>query len=538
MSDLRSRRRRRRLGDLEWGDLAYRVYTTSLGTLVIAVLLSSWVGDNRVTGPTAQQVLTDGPAYAGLALAAMFLIGVRSGSRGGPIAMEPADVQHLMLAPVDRGALLRRPLAGVVGYGVLGGLVVGGLAGSLFHQRLPGSVAGWILSGALFGATAVGITLGSALVTCSRILPRWLPLTIAWIIFFWAIADAAGEGPISPTTYVGKMLFWPLEFSAIALVAVVLAIVLPIVGARVIGGLSVEQARRRTALVGQLRFAVTQQDLRSVVLLRRNLASERPRNRPWVRWLPSLVARHFPTVGRDLRSVARWPIVRIVRVLVLGVTAGLALRGLWSGTTPLVLVAGLAIYVAGLDCTEPLAQEVDHPQITEGFPTPIGQTLSRHLVQPVIVMLGIGIVGLAAAYLVNPDTRVLEVGWIVVRDRSPRGGGRRGGEHGVGSVRRRLQLDDDAARGRRPRDGDQDRLAATGRDHRLPARVVRASCRPRRQGSGLDGDHRCDPRVGPGVDHLRMGALPRGPPRLDGGSDGSEQMSGTANPTPSRRCSS
>ena len=81
VSDLRSRRRRRRLGDLEWGDLAYRVYTTSLGTLVIAVLLSSWVGDNRVTGPTAQQVLSDGPAYAGLALAAMFLIGVRSGSR-------------------------------------------------------------------------------------------------------------------------------------------------------------------------------------------------------------------------------------------------------------------------------------------------------------------------------------------------------------------------------------------------------------------------------------------------------------------------
>jgi len=414
VSDLRSRRRRRRLGDLEWGDLAYRVYTTSLGTLVIAVLLSSWVGDNRVTGPTAQQVLTDGPAYAGLALAAMFLIGVRSGSRGGPIAMEPADVQHLMLAPVDRGALLRRPLAGVIGYGVLGGLVVGGLAGSLFHQRLPGSASSWILSGALFGATAVGITLGSALVTCSRILPRWLPLTIAWIIFLWAIADAAGEGPISPATYVGKMLFWPLEFSAIALVAVALAIVLPIVGARVIGGLSVEQARRRTALVGQLRFAVTQQDLRSVVLLRRNLASERPRNRPWVRWLPSLVATHFPTVGRDLRSVARWPIVRIVRVLVLGVTAGLALRGLWSGTTPLVLVAGLAIYVAGLDCTEPLAQEVDHPQITEGFPTPIGQTLSRHLVQPVIVMLAIGIVGLAAAYLVSPDTEVLEVGWIVV----------------------------------------------------------------------------------------------------------------------------
>jgi hypothetical protein len=260
----------------------------------------------------------------------------------------------------------------------------------------------------------VGITTGSALVTCSRIVPKWIPLVIAWIVFAWAIADAAGRGPVSPATYAGRLLFSPLEFSAPALVAVVLAIVLPILGARVIGGLSVEQARRRTALVGQLRFAVTQQDLRSVVLLRRNLASERPRNRPWVRWLPDLVAGRFPTVGRDLRSVARWPIVRIARVIVLGVTAGLALRGLWSGTTPLVLVAGLAVYVAGLDCTEPLAQEVDHPQITESFPVPIGLTLARHLVQPVIVMLGVGIVGLAAAYLASPDTQVLEVGWIVV----------------------------------------------------------------------------------------------------------------------------
>src|SRR4051794_41361499 len=38
--------------------------------------------------------------------------------------------------------------------------------------------------------------------------------------------------------------------------------------------------RSRTELVGQLRFAVTLQDLRTVLVLRRQLAQERPRARP------------------------------------------------------------------------------------------------------------------------------------------------------------------------------------------------------------------------------------------------------------------
>ncbi|MCZ7628767.1 MAG: hypothetical protein M5U19_06770 [Microthrixaceae bacterium] len=62
--------------------------------------------------------------------------------------------------------------------------------------------------------------------------------------------------------------------------------------------------------MGQLRFAVTQQDLRSVVLLRRQLASEVPRNR---RWFPvaAAVGRRLPVFARDLESVGHWPTIRI-----------------------------------------------------------------------------------------------------------------------------------------------------------------------------------------------------------------------------------
>ena len=41
---------------------------------------------------------------------------------------------------------------------------------------------------------------------------------------------------------------------------------------------------------------------------------------------------------------------------------------MWAGTTPLVVLAGLALFVAGLDTVEPLAQEVDHPSRRDASP--------------------------------------------------------------------------------------------------------------------------------------------------------------------------
>src|SRR5690606_17205667 len=142
--------------------------------------------------------------------------------------------------------------------------------------------------------------------------------------------------PTAPLTWLGRIVFWPLEFSAVTLVAVPIGAVLLVLGVLVVGGLSIEAARRRTQLVGQLRFAVTQQDLRSVLLLRRQLAAERPRARSLVRHLPDALGRRLPVFTRDLQSLLRWPTVRILRVLVLVIGAALALRGVYAGTTPLI----------------------------------------------------------------------------------------------------------------------------------------------------------------------------------------------------------
>ena len=99
---------------------------------------------------------------------------------------------------------------------------------------------------------------------------------------------------------------------------------------------------------------------------------------------------HFPVWRRGWRGVLRWPITRVARLVVLAVVAGLALRGVWSGTTPLILLAGLAMWVAALDAVEPMAQETDHPGRRDSYPLELGELMVRHLPVSVVVMLLLG----------------------------------------------------------------------------------------------------------------------------------------------------
>lgn len=414
LDEMRSARRHRRIGDVAWGDLAYRVYTTTLACLVFAVFASGWVGDHEVSAGAEARVRELGPAWAGLASAVALLIGVRSGTRGGPLALEAADVFHLLLAPIDRSRVLRRPASGVLGYGIAGGIAVGGLAGALCSQRLPGDTFEWMLCGALYGGASLALALGAALVASSRRIPRPVLLLGAWALSLWSLGSVTEVVPFAPLDLLGEILFWPMHIEVVDLVWVVVALALTALGLVVVGGLSIELAQRRTRLVGQLRFAVTQQDLRSVLLLRRQLASERPRNRSRLRRLPIRFGSRFPVFVRDLHSAARWPWIRVLRVVVLGVAAGLSLRGVWSGTTPLVILAGACTYLAALDTIEPLAQEIDHPTVLRSYPMPGGVVLQRHLAAPMLLMLLAGVAGVFAAWAVAPSVTTLEIGAITL----------------------------------------------------------------------------------------------------------------------------
>jgi hypothetical protein len=198
---------------------------------------------------------------------------------------------------------------------------------------------------------------------------------------------------------VGQLALLPLRFRPGSLGVLAVAVVVILAGVAWIGGLSLEQAERRATLASQIRFALTLQDLRTVVLLRRQLTQEQSRPRPWVRLGP--LARGRQVVWRrDVRGLTRWPAVRIVKLLGLGATAGAALAGVWAGTTPLLVVAALALFLAGLEALEPLAQDIDHPDLPAGTPTVPGELRLAHAPVPFVVMLGVALAGWAAAIIV------------------------------------------------------------------------------------------------------------------------------------------
>src|SRR5438270_1824414 len=130
----------------------------------------------------------------------------------------------------------------------------------------------------------------------------------------------------------GKLAIWPLKFDPLALFGVAVAVIVPVLALGVVGGTSLEAAERRASLAGQIRFAATLQDLRTVIVLRRQLAQELPRQRPWIR-LPRAVprqwltpagnaagfvngagrparTRHFPVWRRGWHGILRWPALR------------------------------------------------------------------------------------------------------------------------------------------------------------------------------------------------------------------------------------
>jgi hypothetical protein len=399
--DWRQFRRRKRTADVHWIDAFYQAYLTGILGLIAVALASSAVGDEAATTVQVRQVLAHGPGWLGGVAAFALALGLRSGSRGGPLALERAEVRHVLLAPVDRTSALRAPALRQLRFLSFVGLIVGGVAGDLAAKRLPGAGVGWIATGALAGITAVGLMVGAALVAGGIRLPRWVASLVGFALLALAVADGTDVLAGSPTALYGDLLLWPLRFQVAGLIPVVVAAALVAVGLTLLGRASLEAAERRSTLVGQLRFAATLQDLRTVIVLRRQLAMELPRVRPWVRIRVRGTGR-WPVFVRGLRGMLRWPAARMARHVLLGVVAGLALRGAWTSTTPLVLLAGLAMFIAGLDAVEPLAQEVDHPSRRDASPLPAAAIHLLHVPMGVVSMLVTAAVAGVAAALPGP----------------------------------------------------------------------------------------------------------------------------------------
>ncbi|NLV57080.1 MAG: hypothetical protein GXY13_15885 [Acidimicrobiales bacterium] len=403
IDDLRRARRRRRVAEVHWVDALYRAYLAGIAGAIAVAVIAGAVGGDPLTDAQVDHVARRGPALIGLAALVVLAVGLRSGSRGGPLALERADVRHVMLAPVDRGRALRRPAVRQVRSATFVAVLTGAVIGRFAANRFPQPAAEWVLAGAAALATVVAAGYGAALVAGGVRLPRWAATGIGAVLVGWGALDAfrvdVGGSPIpaSPGRAVGWLALAPIQPHWASVGAVLVAVALLAVGLAVVGGVSLEAAERRTALVGQIRFAATLQDIRTVMVLRRQLGADRPRRRPWIPLPRALPGR--PGWWRAVRGLLRFPVVRVLRVAVLAAVGGVALRVAWSGTTPAIVVTGLALWLAGLDLVEPMAEEVDHPGRTDLYPTRQGSLLIDLLSPSLLVALPLGAVtaGVAVA---------------------------------------------------------------------------------------------------------------------------------------------
>ena len=403
LREMRRARRTRRLGELEWFEIAYRVYLAALFGGLAVMWLSDLVTDEPATASQLADVVDHGPAVVGLVAIAAVALGLRSGSDGGPISLEAGDARHLMLAPISRREVLLRPVGQRMRAISFAGAVTGAIAGQLASRRLPGSAAAWAASGAAAAALIGLVFVAVAVVAHALAVPRWAATALA-LLLLAAQGAAVVWGWPGPGDGLGSLAMWGMRAHPADLVAAAVVIALAVVALVIADRLRLEQLTRRADLVSQLRFAVTVQDLRTVVLLRRQLRGERPRTSPWIT-VPRRTGGAGPTsavVRRGARGLARYPASRLARMAALAVLAGLAVVVVLRGTTPMVLAAGLALYLLGLDAIEPLSQEIDHPDVTDGVPRPRGWVLVRHLAAPIVVLIPFAAIGAATVAAAEP----------------------------------------------------------------------------------------------------------------------------------------
>lgn len=408
LRDLRRARRQRRLANVEWFEALYRVYLAAFVFGGGAMFISGFVPDEPVSTRTASDIWANGPAWLGLAAVLAIGIGLRSGSRGGPLAIEEADVRHVLLAPINRGSVLLRPAVQTLRTSLFATTIIGALAGYLAARRLPGTAPQWVFWGGVWGVVAGALYVGSALVAPALRLPRWLATTLAVTLVSWQLLSALPKSTgvaldipgVADTHGDLALAFHGIAGSAVIFPTV--SIILVCAGLALTSRQSVDALLRRSALVSQLRFAVTVQDLRTVTLLRRRLSEERSRSRPW------FVLRRSERIGSDffgaewkraVNGLCRFPLSRIVRIVLLCIVSGLAATAAYHGTSPAIVIVGAALFMVALEALEPLAQEIDQSDRTASYPHPRG-LIHLRLSSPVIVSTPVLAVIITATTLV------------------------------------------------------------------------------------------------------------------------------------------
>jgi hypothetical protein len=433
LRELRRTRTKHRLGSTDWYDVAYRVYLFAFGGLTAVVLASDAVTGLVDDNVTTAQLLQKGPSVLGIGVMLALAVGLRSGADGGPVSIETADTRHLLLAPIPRRLVLFKPIWQRFRSVMFGFALVCAVIGQLVATELEGSRIAWAASAGAYGALVGAVFVGSAVIAHALRCPRWLASLIGVVALAWQATvawntwhDNTNVTSVAPGNAIGRIALWGISQDPMNLIAVVAVVAL--IGVSLAAGewLRLEPLARRGDLVSQLRFAATTQDLRTVVLLRRQLRNESLRNTPWFRFrqtdrpAPSQQAssgahgrsvnpgRHQPAAvwRRGIVSLRRLPASRIVRILLLAVAAGAFASFTVTSSALFALLLLGTIFLLGLESIEALSQEVDRADRTEGIPIDRGWIFVNHLVAPAILLVITGIIAATTASILDPDHAV------------------------------------------------------------------------------------------------------------------------------------
>ena len=149
-------------------EVLYRIYLAGIFGVGGLIWVAGLLADNAISPSAVARISSDGPALASIAFALLVLGGLRSGARGGPLSVQDADVHHILLAPIERSAVLSAPARRQLWTAALAGAGIGALVAEFSLRRLPGDNLAWIGCLAAFGALA-GVALpGSALLASGR----------------------------------------------------------------------------------------------------------------------------------------------------------------------------------------------------------------------------------------------------------------------------------------------------------------------------------------------------------------------------------
>ncbi len=403
LREMRTSRRKNRLLEMEWFDAMYRVYLAAFIGGGLVLFLSGLIKDEKLDAAGVAEFTARTPQVLGLVVIGALFLGLRSGANGGPVAVEDADVRHVLLAPISRAAVLRHPVIQRLRTTCFTGILAGAIAGQLVVRRLPGTPISWVVYGACFGALVGVLFVSTALVAHALRFPYWATSLLGGGLLIWQTWAALGtQTRHGPANSISRISIWALGVHAIDLVGVVVIILITVSSIAVVGKLSLEALARRANLVAQLKFAVTLQDIRTVVLLRRQLSQESMRTRPW--WTIAHTGRLPVVPRRGLHSFTRFPMRRITRMMLLTAGAAVAQVYAYRGTAPAIVISGLLLFVLGLEAIEPLSQEVDQPERSESFPIPRGQIMRQHLIVPALILIPFAALGGVIAAVLQRET--------------------------------------------------------------------------------------------------------------------------------------